>query len=284
MSDGLSPHQSASATHAEVDDRVIARALADFVAAIGSAEFPRRLLATLHVLGGVELCSVFERSNPEQVDLIFATGELPGFPEFPSQASHAYSRRFWRSDRQLQRLARLSANEPVLARRRAVDIADPAYRTACYDRARVDERISIISSEPSCLIINGYRSVRSAPFAPRDVERLELHAGLLVAGLRQHLRAGLAVVGQIDEATLAGTLTTLNCGLSAREAEITAALILGETQVGIAKAKHLSPATVVTYRRRAYSKLGVSNRRDLVALHRRLVSDRGRITMAREGE
>lgn len=284
MSDGPSPPQSASATHAEVDDRVIARALADFVAAIGSAEFPLRLLATLRVLAGVELCSVFQRSNPEQVDLIFANGELPGFPEFTSQASHAYTRRFWRSDRQLQRLARLPGNEPVLARRRAVDIADSAYRTACYDRAQVDERISIVSSERPCLIINGYRSTRSAPFAPRDVERLELHAGLLVAGLRQHLRAGIAVVAQTDEATLAGSLTTLNCDLSAREAEITAALILGETQAGIAKAKRLSYATVVTYRRRAYSKLGVSNRRDLVALHRRLVSDRGRIMIVREGD
>lgn len=262
----------APATGATGDTSLIARALADLVAAIATPAFPNSLLDALRTLAGVELCSVFLRDRGEQVELIFAQGELPDVPGFPLRASHAYARSYWKSDRQLARLAQAPPGVPVVTRRRACDIADPAYRAACYDRAGVVERVSILSPGLPCFAVNGYRTSGSQPFAPHDLGQLELHAGLLIAALRQHLRADQAVAPIIDESVLAGRLTALDYGLSAREAEIVAALMLGETQEGIAAAKRLSATTVITYRRRAYGKLGVGNRRDLMALHRRLMT------------
>lgn len=281
--DAMSRKLPMASVHKSPNDRVTAQVNAELVAAIGGPVFPSRLLDALRALAGVELCSVFQRVGLERVDLIFADGELPGFPEFTLRASHAYARSFWRSDRQLFRLARSSGREPILVRRRAAEIADPDYRATCYDRAQVAERVSVLSPGAPNLVINGYRTANNAPFAPHDVERLELHAALLIAALRQHLRA-VAPVQRSDETTLTGRLAALDCGLSAREAEIAAALIMGETQDGIAKAKRLSHATVVTYRRRAYGKLGVNNRRDLIALHRQLATDNGRMPTGREGE
>jgi DNA-binding CsgD family transcriptional regulator len=55
-------------------------------------------------------------------------------------------------------------------------------------------------------------------------------------------------------------------GLSAREAEVAAALILGQTQAQIAGSVGLSVNSVITYRRRAYQKLAVADRRALQAL------------------
>ncbi len=271
----------ASATGGTSDARLTARALADLVAAIATPAFPTCLLDALRALAGVELCSVFLRDRGEHVELIFAHGELPGVPGFPLRASHAYARGYWRSDRQFSRIAHAPPGVPVVIRRRACDIADPAYRAACYDRAGVAERISILSPGRPCFAVNGYRTSGSPTFSAQDVERLELHAGLLIAALRQHLRAEAATGPVGDETALAGRLATLEYGLSAREAEIVAALMLGETQDGIAAAKQLSATTVITYRRRAYGKLGVANRRDLMALHRRLMTAPNPLSPAR---
>lgn len=97
---------------------------------------------------------------------------------------------------------------------------------------------------------------------------------LLGAALEQHDRACRAAAGQLDERGLERALLALDCALSAREAEVTAAMMLGETHDEIAARKGLSRGTVVTYRRRAYGKLGIANRRELAQLHRRLLGSR----------
>lgn len=56
-------------------------------------------------------------------------------------------------------------------------------------------------------------------------------------------------------------------GLSAREAQIVARLTLGQTQAEIAGYVGLSVNSVITYRRRAYQKLAVADRRALKALY-----------------
>lgn len=258
---------------ADLTARPTAQALCNLVAAIGTTGFPARLLATMETLAGAEMCSVFLRDGAHPIQLIFAQGSAPALAGFTASASYAYAQGYWRSDRELMRLAQAPDGLPVVVRRRTADIADPAYRAACYDAAGVIERITILSPGDPCFMVNGYRTAGSASFAPRDIAQLDLHAGLLLAALRQHLRAQCLPGCPIDEGALAARLAALDYGLSRREAEIVAALILGETQDHIARTKQLSPGTVVTYRRRAYGKLGVANRRDLIALHRRMLEN-----------
>ncbi|MES2043389.1 MAG: LuxR C-terminal-related transcriptional regulator [Pseudomonadota bacterium] len=251
-------------------EREVAGALADLVGAIGSPTFPTRFLAAMRSLVGVELCSVFRRNAAQPVQLLFAESGV-AMADFPIHASLEYARRYWRSDHQITRLSRAAGKGPVVVRKRAADIADPAYRAACYDRAGVAERLSIVSVGPPTLVANGYRLADSNPFSPADIERLELHAGLLIAAVERHDRVAALSGPMFDEAALVQSLIALRCGLSTREAEISAAMILGETQDEIARRRYLSRGTVVTYRRRAYGKLGIANRRDLLRLHRRLV-------------
>ncbi|MDT8760174.1 LuxR C-terminal-related transcriptional regulator [Sphingomonas psychrotolerans] len=246
--------------------------LAGLVAAIGSAAFPARFLDTLRVLGAVELCSVFRR-HAGGIELLFAEGEAPRLPDFSLAASRDYAREYWRSDAQLARLARRRSSGPRIVRLRASEIADPVYRAACYERADVTERLSILWPGEMGLVASGYRTSASGPFTGEDIARIQSHAGLLYAALLQHLRADAATGFLFDEGALVEKLLTLDCRLSAREAEVAAGLMLGETQDAIARHRLLSPTTVVTYRRRAYGKLGVTSRRDLVALHRRLLAD-----------
>ncbi len=252
-------------------DDTVPRALGELVEAIGDATFPDTLLNALRALADVELCSVFARDDAQRLDLIFAQGDLPSRPGFALQASQAYIRCHWQSDRQLAQSSRGPAGVPVVSRRRASDIVDRAYRAACYDAAGVIDRVSIVSPGRPGFVINGYRTTVRPPFDAADVARIERFAAVLLAALRQHLRVALAADYPVDQATVAGTLASLDCGLSKREAEVAAGLMMGETQTRIAAATSLSVSTVVTYRRRAYSKLGVANQRDLAVLRQKLL-------------
>ena len=252
-------------------DDPIPRMLAQLVEAIGGPGFPTSLLEVLSILADVELCSVFARENGQRVELIFAHGDLPARPGFALQASQAYMRNHWRSDRQLAQFSPAPAGIPVVIRRRASDIADPAYRTACYDTAGVIDRVSILSPGRPCFVINGYRTAGRESFAAADVARIERYAAVLLAALRQHLRITLAAECPADHAMLVGMMVALDCGLSKREAEVVAGLMTGETHQRIAAATGLSVSTIVTYRLRAYDKLGVANRRDLAALRQKLL-------------
>jgi len=247
--------------------------LADLVGAIGSARFSARFLAAMRALAGVELCSVFRRDG-QAIHLLFAEGDDPSLAGFPLRASHEYARGYWRSDRQVTRLVRAGGSAPWVVRRRASDIADPAYRAACYDRGGIAERLTILGPGQPTFIANGYRSVGNAPFSVADIERLERHARLLIAAIERNTHLAVAA-GSLSEAGLIERLLALRCGLSAREAEISAAMILGATQEEIAARKQLSPHSIVTYRRRAYGKLGIASRRDLMRLHQRLSTGEG---------
>jgi DNA-binding CsgD family transcriptional regulator len=255
-------------------DHAIAQALARLVGAIGGAGFAGGFLEALRVLGDVELCSVFRRTG-RGVELLFAQGHALQQAEFALTASREYARAHWRSDVQMMRLARARGGGPLILRRGAAEISNSAYRAACYDRAGVVDRLSICWPGEIDLVANGYRTSASGPFAASDVARIEAYASLLHAALVQHLRADAATGLVFDEGALVEKLLALDCRLSAREAEVAAGLMLGETQERIARGRRLSPTTVVTYRRRAYCKLGVANRRDLQALHRRLLAEPG---------
>jgi len=253
-------------------EKGVGDALAELVAAIGSAAFPARFLAAMRAVAGVELCSVFRRDQ-QGLQLLFAEGDCPPFAGFPLSASRDYARGFWRSDPQVTRLVHCPGAVPAVVRRRASEIADPRYRAACYDRAGITERVSILGPGRPGFIANGYRSAGNRPFSPGDIARLEDHARLLVAAIERHHHIVTAGGHLLNEAALVEGLLALRCGLSIREAEISAAMILGETQEEIALRKQLSPHSIVTYRRRAYGKLGIASRRDLVRLHRRLTTD-----------
>jgi len=255
-------------THADaLQPRAVAQALGALVAGIGGAAFPACFLGAMRALAGVELCSVF-RYESGGVELVFAEGGHSVPSGSALDVSRSYARTFWKSDTQLMRLARANGTVPVIVRRHASEIADPAYRAACYERAGVGERLSILWPGRPGFIASGYRAAGRERFRAQDADQLELNASVLLAALRQHVRADAAAGHLSSEAALVETLLALDCGLSPREAEVAAALVMGETQAKIAQSREISPATVITYRRRAYGKLGVARTRDLTALLR----------------
>jgi len=236
--------------------------VARLVESIGVASFAERFHAAMAVLTGSELCSAFafERSGPPRV--ILAEGWLPAAPAFAQVASVEYAREYWRRDALGQRLRQRSDERAVeIFRVTAGGIVDAHHRRDCYDRAGIAERLSLCATGAPGLLASGYRTRAAGPFAAADIERLERFAPLLTSALRRHVElTGGPAPGGSD---LVRALLAAGHGLTAREAEVVAGLAQGVQQSEIATRAGLALSSIVTYRRRAYRKLGISDRRQL---------------------
>lgn len=240
--------------------------LAGVVATVGSPEFPARFLATLETLCGARLFSAFCFRGADAPRTLFAEGECRGAPDFARTASTAYSRRYWRQDSDVRRAG---AGVRVV-RTCAGDIADADYRRTCYENGGIGERLSIQAAGRQPLIANGYRAASDGGFRPGDIARLEDFAPLLMAALSRHVELSASRPGDETPAAVRQTLLSADAGLSAREAEVAAGFILGRTQGEIGIETGLTLSSVITYRRRAYCKLGVMDKQELLATYRQL--------------
>ncbi|MBO9499515.1 MAG: helix-turn-helix transcriptional regulator [Novosphingobium sp.] len=235
--------------------------VARLTSAIGTPAFPRRFLETLGAFSGSELCSAFafERSGPPRV--VFAEGWLATVPAFAQIASADYAREYWRRDAVGQRMrSRGSAGAIEVFRVTAGGISDAEHRRACYDRAGVGERLSLCRAGSPAILASGYRMRAAGPFGIADIERVERFAPLLMSALGRHVELAEGSDGGGDAIQL---LMAGEHGLTGREAQVAAGLAQGLGQAEIGAEAGLALSSVITYRRRAYRKLGVADRRQL---------------------
>lgn len=244
---------------------------AHLIAAIGRPEFPGRLLSVYRDLADCDLCSAFVWEAEGGPRLLFAAGVHPAIPGFALAASRAYARRFWRLDPMALRRCAHDCAGPSLLCTTAANIGDPDYRRECYQRGGIGERLTLFDTSFPALSVSGYRSVSRGPVTSYVVRRMQETGPVLVAALRRHHE----LIGRPAHATPAASRSILlqradEWGLSAREAEVAAGLATGESQPEIARRSGLALSSVITYRRRAYLKLRVADRLELVALCERL--------------
>lgn len=245
--------------------RAINNALADAVAAIGTEALPDRFLAALRAIGGTDLCSAFEVGSDGAPRYLFSAGGHPDIPDFAESASLAYAREYWQRDRATQRALIQPASAVQLVRQAWNGITDPDYRKTCYERGGIVERLTLYADGARPLFASAYRTRASGHSSPAELEALEGAAPIVMAILGRHVE----MTNRQAEARPAMphelARRFLDCGraLSVREATVAAALLLGKTQREISAATGIALSSVITYRRRAYRKLCVSDRRGL---------------------
>lgn len=247
-------------------------ALAALMEEVGEPGFPETFLTVLRRIAGTDFCSAFQAEEDGSLTYLFACGYHSQIPGFAERASLDYARRYWQRDRVTrQMLASGAVNGKVQVIRQAWNgIRDPEYRRDCYERAHVLERLTIYHSEETRIFASLYRTRDSGPFPLVAVERLEAVAPLLMAMVVKHVR--LQARPQTaplhpPQQEIAGRLLQAGYALSGREAEVSAGLLLGRTHREISEKVGLALSSIVTYRQRAYRKLGVSDRRGLEALY-----------------
>lgn len=239
--------------------------LAPAVQALGTAAFAPELLATLNreiVADHLSLMRFEDRQRPPVIESAVWRGG-----EHVARVQRDYLAGLYRHDPSLK----FAGPGPALLRLHREEISAPEYREACYLRSGLLERLTIATAERGRLVaLNLYRREQSGPFTRREVETVEplvpvlaalaaKHVGMLGTLLRSRSRSDRAGV-------LSARLHALDGSLTRRELDVLVRILLGMTTEGIALDLRISMNTVLTYRKRAYQRLGISSQSELFSL------------------
>ncbi len=244
------------------------RLVAAAVDAAGDSSFARPFRSMLGKAAPLDLCSAFYFDLEGNVERLLFLGNRKGKRVFLDGPQGAEGRSELRKLVATQKLnvATATGLSMVTSSRPLSRIG--AYRRWWFEKPRVVERVSIHRMIGSrCVGASAYRIEPSGPFSPLELERFVAISPVLMALVAKHASLSKSEVRsnrywpRPDE--LARNLAA-RLRLSGREAEICAHLLLFRSQTLIAEATGLSINTVATYRKRAYEKLNIGSRRQLI--------------------
>ncbi len=225
------------------------------LSALGEASFFEPFLNWLHQELGADQCMIFFCADGEKVSTLL-------FKDFIKDASGKNLAESYVTERRYLEdpnfpLFKSSQPREVSLIRYADLIREmgPNYRKRYFDEPGFQDKLSVIyGSEAGNFYINLYR--RASDFdqvIPADQQQaVGQLLGLLVS---KHY--------QMDQSQLSqGPLAFL----SERERQVCEAVLQGKKSEAVAHELNIAPSSVITYRKRAYEKLGISSRSQLFAL------------------
>jgi DNA-binding CsgD family transcriptional regulator len=235
------------------------------VAALGTAAFAAELLAALNRVVPIDHLSLMRFEDRDRAPVLESAVWRGG--EHVAEVQRAYLDGLYRRDPNLK----ITGSGPSIRRLHRDSIPDSDYRAVCYVRPALLERITIAMPEGERLIaLNLYRRAATGELSASEFQHLESLSRLLGALAAKHVGTLGMLLRSRDRAdrvaALAARLHALDGRLTRRELDVLARILIGMTSEGIALDLGVSTNTVLTYRKRAYGRLGVSSQAELFAL------------------
>lgn len=238
------------------------------VLAIGRPDFPNTLIETLRRQAGVGHCMVFSLTSTGAASCLLDAGNIP----IGSDLGAAYAGQFHEFDPNRDVL--LEGHErpaPILLPSFAPRMYSARYRKIFFqDSGIVDKFATAIWVEDTCFYVNLYRIAAQGRFSPAQLERLEEIAPTIGASVARHFLETTPRPGQ-DIATLFATRAPLS-DLTAREKDVCRGILAGLSSEAISQQLGISLHSTLTYRKRAYEKLGISAQNELFSIVLRLLT------------
>jgi DNA-binding CsgD family transcriptional regulator len=251
--------------------------LSQLARSLGRKSFEEELVALLNKVLPVDHCVVFTHSD-DGVGHLFTHGKMPA--ERARELADDYVRQYHSHDPLYHQLADGRGDPAEDAR--PLDLArdyDPAYRNHFFDRNDlIDKTSSIGRVEDGAVLCNIYRMGQSGLYSSDDRRRLERILPLVTAFIAAHYRLvrshvpGDAAPPELRSRTrslvhtIVGKRVAPFDRLTAREREVCERIVLGYTSIGIGLDLDIALSSVLTYRKRAYAKLGIGTQNELFAL------------------
>lgn len=246
-----------------------ASSLCEIVDALGAPVFPDRLFSCAARFTGADLCSAFTVRGEGEIEFLFARGIDTTDPKFPEAASVEYARDFWRFDPLFKRVTTLGPERASILRQPWNVIPKSEYRAFCYERPGVVERISIAASDGlNVSLFNLYRSRSRGPFSSRDFTTACTLSGFFSGTLSKHLAiANMGTQLHPPPHKIAARIRFRHPTLSEREVDVCSALLVGKSAKEAARICSIKVSTLITYKKRAFAKLGIATIGELVRLY-----------------
>jgi DNA-binding CsgD family transcriptional regulator len=149
------------------------------------------------------------------------------------------------------------------------DIDDMQYRN-CFELTRVRERVSLFSRIGNDFYqVSAFRGPRSSRFTPAEMNFFAALAQILLTTALKHevlLGQQRGTFCHLDIRGIERLLKMRWPTLSNRESEVCARAVVGKTIESTSMDLKVQRTSVITYRQRAFQKLGISRTIELVAL------------------
>jgi len=244
----------------------------DLVMSISHADADALAASMLKTVGDtlpVSQCTVFAYEFDARPRTVSAADHRGG--RFLRDVAERYATHFYALDGNRAIIGRSSGAHSrdalVLHQQHSAEIENAAYRAACYAQPNVSDRLSLLVQpmDGVWLSINFYRDSAYGNFAAGELEQVESVAHLFAHAAKSHY----ALNGQHQQGPAIAMLARVRraCpALTPRELDVLRGVLEGASAAEIALQMGVKPASVVTYQKRAYARLGISNQRQLFAL------------------
>lgn len=236
---------------------------------IGSVAFWSRLIGFLRNTVGGEHCVVWQLNNGQMSKVGAASWN--GADQAQRRLLQYAEPRFWRRDPVLA-IARKHANtdESIMVRMDPRHVSDTLIRETLYGEDHICERVVLCKLRPTTTFgLSVVRGEDHGPFSELQLDVLGAVSETLLSVLTKHAQivADRHCYNPVSDQNLPeieSSLRQSSSRLSNREAQVCARLICGRQMPAIAAELAVSTETVETYRKRAYERLGVSSKQELL--------------------
>jgi DNA-binding CsgD family transcriptional regulator len=237
--------------------------------ALGTQSFGQSLMAAAKELFDADFCSLFAFEAGR--DPICLTSNGVRSDRLAAYAAEKYTGLHWRSDpivndrghcrdRDVQVVAGLSQNQ-----------SSGAYRHDCIELLKIGDRVTLVFEEAAWFLrLSFYRYAANRPFSEQELGIIRESADFFHRATSRHYslisRAGMDNKGTgLSRDAMKMRLLSLNRDLSQREVEVCSLTLQGVSTEGIGLEIGIRKTSVITYRKRAYAKLGISAQSQLFA-------------------
>jgi DNA-binding CsgD family transcriptional regulator len=236
------------------------------VLAIGRPDFPNILIDTLRRQAGVGHCMVFALSRAGSASCLLDAGNIPT----GSDLGAAYAGQFHESDPNRDALFEGEGSAPIMLPSFAPRMYGARYRKIFFnDSDIVDKCATAIWVDDTCFYVNFYRITSQGRFGDAERARLQTIAPAIGASVARHFQQ-IATPDQ-NLAALFATRAPLSA-LTPREQDVCRRILTGLSSEAISQALGISLHSTLTYRKRAYERLGISSQNELFAIVLRLLA------------
>jgi len=243
------------------------------VLAIGRPDFPDILIDTLRRQAGVGHCMVFALTRAGAARCLLDAGNIPT----GSDLGAAYAGQFHESDPNREALFETEDSAPIMLPSFAPRMYGVRYRKIFFhDSGIVDKCATALWTGDTCFYVNFYRITSQGRFADAERARLQTIAPAIGASVARHFQQPVTVTPGQNLTALFATRAPL-AALTPREREVCCRILSGLSSEAISQALGISLHSTLTYRKRAYQRLGISSQGELFGIVLRLLAGPDRL-------